>query len=165
MSRTNLAKNTLVAIIFTFISPVAMMGQEGWQGEWIDEGFNGFFDSTAFVYDDHSCPALPYYRDDYCDDEFMRDCGCHSMDYHYRYGWPSHRYGQSDSSFKSVKSTIRFGRSFDNSDNFSSGLSSYQGTSTGSGPNGGYTGTPRGTYETHYFNKSLNSTLQSLNGR
>lgn len=48
-----------------------------------------------------------------------------------------------------------FGRKFDNSDNFTSGISSYQGTSTGPGPNGGYPGTPRGIYHTNYVNRSI----------
>jgi hypothetical protein len=30
-----------------------------------------------------------------------------------------------------------------------SGMSSYQGTTTGPGPNGGYPGSPRGSYNTH----------------
>lgn len=38
---------------------------------------------------------------------------------------------------------------------FSAGVSSYQGTSTGPGPNGGYPGTPRGIYETNYVNRSI----------
>jgi hypothetical protein len=43
------------------------------------------------------------------------------------------------------------------SGNFSAGISSYQGTSTGPGPNGGYPGSPRGVYRTHYFNTKDNS--------
>lgn len=48
-----------------------------------------------------------------------------------------------------------FGRTHDDSINFfSSGVSSYQGTSTGPGPNGGYPGTPHGTYQTDYYNST-----------
>ncbi|MFI0434874.1 MAG: hypothetical protein ACH350_03975 [Parachlamydiaceae bacterium] len=36
-----------------------------------------------------------------------------------------------------------------------SGISSYQGTSTGPGPNGGYPGAPRGIYQTHYVDTSI----------
>lgn len=46
-------------------------------------------------------------------------------------------------------------RRYDNSQFFSSGISSYQGTSTGPGPNGGYPGSPRGTYQTNYYDTSI----------
>jgi hypothetical protein len=42
-------------------------------------------------------------------------------------------------------------RRYGGQNNFSSGISSYQGTSTGPGPNGGYPGTPRGFYKTRYY--------------
>lgn len=48
-----------------------------------------------------------------------------------------------------------FGRNYDNSYNFTSGISSYQGTSTGPGLNGGYAGTPRGVYQTNYVDRSI----------
>ena len=42
---------------------------------------------------------------------------------------------------------------YDDLNPFSSGISSYQGTSTGPGPNGGYPGTPRGVYKTVYLGR------------
>jgi hypothetical protein len=39
------------------------------------------------------------------------------------------------------------------SDDYSTGASSYQGTTTGPGPNGGYPGTPRGSYNTNNYNR------------
>lgn len=38
----------------------------------------------------------------------------------------------------------------DDSDNYLSDMSSYQGTTTGPGPNGGYPAAPRGNYQTNY---------------
>jgi hypothetical protein len=86
-----------------------------------------------------------------------------TMDYHHGYGGPSRYQEQwpnnsisrltSGTTSGSISSfgKMNFGRRrFDNSDNFSSGISSYQGTSTGPGPNGGYPGTPRGIYQTNY---------------
>lgn len=71
------------------------------------------------------------------------------MDYYYNFS-PS--YGRSG-----MPGAVRFGSRFDRSDdfNFSSGISSYQGTSTGPGPNGGYPGTPRGIYPTNYVDTSV----------
>lgn len=43
---------------------------------------------------------------------------------------------------------------------YSSGTSSYQGTTQGPGPNGGYPGTPKGSYNTHYYNSSGNYNRQ-----
>lgn len=42
-----------------------------------------------------------------------------------------------------------FGRSVSYHDPSFSGMSSYQGTTTGPGPNGGYPGTPRGSYNVY----------------
>jgi hypothetical protein len=64
-------------------------------------------------------------------------------------------YGHIDGGYRGTGGYIHFGRRFDNSNNFSSGISSYQGTSTGPGPNGGYPGTPRGIYPTRYFDTSI----------
>lgn len=73
-------------------------------------------------------------------------------DYHYNN--PNY-YGHMTGGYRDSNGSIRFGRSFDNSDHFTSGISSYQGTSTGPGPNGGYPGTPRGTYPTNYVDTSI----------
>lgn len=40
--------------------------------------------------------------------------------------------------------------------NLEGGYSSYQGTTTGPGPNGGYPGTPRGNYRTTYKQQTEN---------
>lgn len=66
-----------------------------------------------------------------------------TMDYYYNY--------RQVNGYQGFNREIHFGRTFDNSNNFSSGISSYQGTSTGPGPNGGYPGTPRGIYPTNYI--------------
>jgi len=73
-------------------------------------------------------------------------------------------YSHVNGGYKRSDGYIHLGRSFDNSDNFSSGISSYQGTSTGPGPNGGYPGAPHGTYPTHYVDTSIypNSYMQRL---
>lgn len=61
------------------------------------------------------------------------------------------RNGRADSEFD----RIYYSTSYDNTANFSSGISSYQGTSTGPGPNGGYPGAPRGVYETNYIDHTI----------
>jgi hypothetical protein len=71
------------------------------------------------------------------------------------YDYNSHYYGRMDGGYQNSSGFIRFGRRFDNSNHFSSGISSYQGTSTGPGPNGGYPGAPRGIYQTYYFDTSI----------
>lgn len=71
-----------------------------------------------------------------------------SIDYSY-YG-PAYGRGS-----RNLNDPSRFGQRYDNSDNFSSGISSYQGTSTGPGPNGGYPGAPRGIYPTNYVDTSI----------
>lgn len=88
------------------------------------------------------------------------DSNYSTPDYHYNN--PNY-YGHMTGGYRDSSGSIHFGRSFDNSDNFSSGISSYQGTSTGPGPNGGYPGTPRGTYPTHYIDTSIypNSYMRS----
>lgn len=75
-----------------------------------------------------------------------------SIDYSYN---EPHYYGQMEGGYRNSHGSIRFGRKFDNSDNFTSGISSYQGTSTGPGPNGGYPGAPHGIYQTHYIDTSI----------
>jgi len=69
-----------------------------------------------------------------------------SIDYSYNYPYTA-------SKWEGTRSSIRFGSRFDKSDSydFPSGISSYQGTSTGPGPNGGYPGAPRGIYPTNYL--------------
>lgn len=55
-----------------------------------------------------------------------------------------------------LRGGARFGMGFNQfnepGDPFSSGVSSYQGTTTGPGPNSGYSATPHGVYETNYYN-------------
>jgi hypothetical protein len=74
----------------------------------------------------------------------------HEYSYSYDYNLFGHPYQNSLSS-RGFNSDAYLHERYDNSNNFSAGISSYQGTSTGPGPNGGYPGTPRGTYNTNYY--------------
>lgn len=106
-------------------------------------------------YSTYSNPDSTYSNDDGSD----RSRDYSHLDYHYNNLY----YGHMTGGYRDSSGAIHFGRSFDNSDNFSSGISSYQGTSTGPGPNGGYPGTPRGTYPTNYVDTSIypNSYMRS----
>ncbi len=75
-----------------------------------------------------------------------------SPDYYYN---ATYDYGNLQGGYRGEGGILQFGRSYNNAENFSSGVSSYQGTSTGPGPNGGYPGTPRGNYTTKYVNPSI----------
>lgn len=98
-------------------------------------------DYYSYYYTDHYGPGYDSMNGDYS-----------SIDYNYN---NPHYYGNMDGGYKGFNGYIRFGRSFDNTENFSSGISSYQGTSTGPGPNGGYPGSPRGIYPTNYLDTSI----------
>lgn len=69
-------------------------------------------------------------------------------DYHTSCYYLNHYYKDHSGNFNS---DAYLHRRYELSDNFSGGISSYQGTSTGPGPNGGYPGAPRGTYKTRYY--------------
>ena len=95
----------------------------------------------------------PYSYSEY-DDRFTDSMhGYSTPDYYYNTPY----YGQINRGYRDPESAMHFGRHFDYSsdDYFSSGISSYQGTSTGPGPNGGYPGSPRGIYPTHYVDTSI----------
>lgn len=79
------------------------------------------------LYDDDSTPAYTYHDYDYQFKNYGR-YSTTAVGYHY-----THPY-----------------RLYSNFEDFNGGISSYQGTSTGPGPNGGYPGSPRGTYKTYY---------------
>lgn len=70
--------------------------------------------------------------------------------YYVDYSTPDYHY-HTPSSSGSASGYAYINRGYDNSSYFSSGISSYQGTSTGPGPNGGYPGTPKGVYPTNYY--------------
>lgn len=79
-----------------------------------------------------------------------------TMDYSYDYSYnrPS-SFGRWNGGNRGYSGGVNFGHRFDNSSNFSTGISSYQGTSTGPGPNGGYPGAPHGIYPTNYIDTSI----------
>lgn len=73
----------------------------------------------------------------------------HDYNYYYNYAYTLH--ARCKKGYQGFSSDAYLHRRYDNSTNFSSGISSYQGTSTGPGPNGGYPGSPRGVYKTNYI--------------
>lgn len=80
------------------------------------------------------------------------------IDYYYNRPYYTRGLDRDRQGFPNIYSGVRY----DNSDYFTTGISSYQGTSTGPGPNGGYPGTPRGSYQTNYIDRTIypNSYMQ-----
>lgn len=126
MNHTDLIKRMLVTLAFLLLVVSDVQGL----------GYNGLGAHDSY-YGDYGYDYAPI--NDYPS----------AIDYHHGYSGPSYYYGNSSNRH------INFGKRFDNSDNFTSGVSSYQGTSTGPGPNGGYPGTPHGIYQTNYYDTSI----------
>ncbi len=140
-------KNIFTAFLLALILPTAGRAQ----GFWEDSGATTAYDynNTAYSYEGY---PYAYSRNSYEGDIYGNDYPLYDsspIDYYHDYQY------RVTSQFGRTDGYLHFGRKFDNSDNFSSGISSYQGTSTGPGPNGGYPGTPHGTYQTNYFNTSI----------
>lgn len=143
----------LAAAILALI-PAINHAQEGW-----DYRTNSIGDATGYYPDynySNSAGYYPNYEDHSSYNDYYR-----FNDPTYGYSTPDYCYnspyyaGHMNGAYRGSGNYIHFGRSFDNSDNFTSGISSYQGTSTGPGPNGGYPGTPRGIYQTNYVDNSI----------
>lgn len=153
MKKKDLLIMSLNLLICAFISPGTIQAQEAWDGSSIT-GYTA--DAQAgYPYNDYNYAGdYPYYSNNY-DSVYSYS----SIDYDYNNPY----YYSQASNNKGFNGSIHFGRRFDNSNNFSSGISSYQGTSTGPGPNGGYPGTPRGIYQTNYIDTSIypNSYMQT----
>lgn len=140
----------LTAVILTFV-PAVNDAQEMWGYSTSSvsdaAGYYPYYSGTASYY--------PYYdNSSYYDYYRFNDPmnGYSTPDYYYNSPYYA---GHINGAYRGSGGYIHFGRSFDNSDNFTSGISSYQGTSTGPGPNGGYPGTPRGIYPTNYVDTSI----------
>lgn len=130
--KKDLIKMIFTALLYAFFVPEAVEAQQEWDAD------------NEICYNDQAASYPVYSRNyDYPIDTYT------SVDYdsNSRYSYNNYR----DGSYQGSNGNIHFGRKFDNSDNFTSGISSYQGTSTGPGPNGGYPGAPRGIYETNYI--------------
>jgi hypothetical protein len=138
--RKNFVHIALTAVILAIV-PAINEAQEMWD-------YNGGSVSDIADYS-------PYYdQSSYYDYYRFNDPmnGYSTPDYYYNSPYYA---GHMTGAYRGSGGYIHFGRSFDNSDNFSSGISSYQGTSTGPGPNGGYPGAPRGVYPTNYVDNSI----------
>ena len=72
----------------------------------------------------------------------------------YYYNTP-YNYRHMSGGYRSVNGNAHYTSRIDLPDDFNAGISSYQGTSTGPGPNGGYPGTPHGVYRTRYIDNSI----------
>jgi hypothetical protein len=146
-------------LLFTMILPTINHAQELWDdnSSVINDNTVGYpYDSNNYSYRGNYYPSggsyYPYWGNYYYGDVYGNNYPLYDyspIDYHYEY------YSRRPNEFGRTSSYLSFGRKFDNSDNFSSGISSYQGTSTGPGPNGGYPGTPHGIYPTNYVNTSI----------
>lgn len=107
----------------------------------------------------HLLEAQPYYVMDsggyYLSDwETIKNSSNHYSQADYNSNSPYYS-RQMQGGYRRPGGTISYGSSLDYSEDFSGGVSSYQGTSTGPGPNGGYPGAPRGVYQTHYVDTSI----------
>lgn len=137
MRKNTMMKLTLIPLIIGLILPVFNQAQEQWD-------VNG----TPYYYPTGYYPSGDGRYDYYGEPETYTQID-------YSYNSPRY-YGHMDGGYRDAHGMIRFGRRIDISDDtFSAGISSYQGTSTGPGPNGGYPGAPRGIYPTNYVNTSI----------
>lgn len=146
MKKKDFAKIGLIALVLSFSFPICcqMMGDPA-NFPWIDGAYN-----LPPEGDDYYQMSDRYYRDSNYDPftGYSINTYNHDYDYNYNYAYTLHSRCKKSQGFNS---DAYLHRRYDNSTNFSSGISSYQGTSTGPGPNGGYPGTPRGVYKTRYI--------------
>ena len=138
MEINNLVKLTLITL--TLASSLPTVSHAMSEMEINSEGDDLYYDEST---------NNGYSIDDSINNDFYSDDRHNTINNHNysNYSYDYNSFGH----YKSMR------RSDDNSDYFSAGISSYQGTSTGPGPNGGYPGSPRGTYQTNYFNTTDNS--------
>lgn len=138
----------------------------GYQGQ----GYDSQYPSNGYQNDGYQNQSYGYqnqpYANQYQYDNYQNGNGYYPYGYQYgSYNQPaaytmidySYNYSYPASKREGSQSYIRFGSRFDKSSSFDfpSGISSYQGTSTGPGPNGGYPGAPRGIYPTNYVDTSI----------
>ncbi len=147
MDQKNLAK----VIVFTFAlmisMPIASQMAPDTEGfTWTEPYQMPVINNSYYEMNDQ------YYRDNNYDpyNGYSVSTYNHDYDNNYNYAYTLHARCKRNAS-KGFNSDSYLHRRYDNSTNFSSGISSYQGTSTGPGPNGGYPGSPRGVYKTHYI--------------
>lgn len=132
---------TLLTLLSLLISPLMAYAQEMW-------------DNGAASYDCCNQYSNDQYGSGYGSNDQPTSYTSIDYSYDYAYNRPT-SFGRWNGGGRGYNGGIRFGQRFDNSNNFSSGISSYQGTSTGPGPNGGYPGTPHGIYPTNYVDTSI----------
>jgi hypothetical protein len=146
MKKKDFPKISLIALMLSFSLPLSCQMMEDLASYPLTEetyalppGGGDFYQMSDRYYRDSSYdPFTGYSVNTYN----------HDYDYNYNYAYTLHSRCKNSHGFNS---DAYLHRRYDNSTNFSSGISSYQGTSTGPGPNGGYPGTPRGVYKTRYF--------------